>query len=91
MKNLSNVMSFMLGMIVAVLLAAGTSNMYEMVSTKPEVPKQVLVQSFRSMGYMEDEVKKFIDAKTKEGWIVKSVSMMEDEDRSKGIVVLEKY
>lgn len=84
-------MSFLLGMVVMTLVAASSITMYEMVETKPKVPAKVLVQTFRSMSYMEAEVKTFIDAKVKEGWIVKSVAIMEDEDRSKGIVILEKY
>jgi spore coat protein CotF len=78
--------------IAAILIMAITSaTTVQIMTVRPAQPKQVLVQSFRSMMGMEREMTDYISKKTKEGWIVKSVTMMDDESWSKGIVVLEKY
>ena len=54
-------------------------------------PKQTIVQDFRAMYGLEKDMADFIRSKVKQGYVVKSVSMMDDETWSKGIVVMEKY
>ena len=58
---------------------------------KPIRPITVEVQAFRTIYGLETEMKNYIDSKVKQGYIVKSVSMMDDETMSKAIVVVEKY
>lgn len=75
--------------ILSVLLIA-TTTPYEMVECKPQTPKSVVVKTFR--GYtIEVEMKSYIDQSVSQGYIVKSVTMSEDESFAKGIVVVEKY
>lgn len=86
MKNY--ILSFILGVTFTILVAAGTQSI---TISQPAMPKQVFTKSFRAVYGLENDIKEFIDQKVKEGWIVKSVAMMDDETLSKGIVVLEKY
>ena len=86
MKN--QILSFMLGAALRLCIAATTQTL---TTTQPATPKAVVVQDFRVIFGLEKDIKKFIDQKVKEGYIVKSVSMMDDETVSKGIVVMEKY
>jgi hypothetical protein len=58
---------------------------------KPVRPITVEVKAFRTIYGLETEMKNYIDSKVKQGYIVKSVSMMDDETMSKAIVVVEKY
>lgn len=85
MKNILNILA-----IVLIIILTSTTTV-QVMTVKPAQPKQVLVKSFRSMMGMEGEMYDYISKKTKEGWIVKSIAMMDDETYSKGIVVLEKY
>ena len=78
----------MLGAALMLCIAATTQTL---TTTQPATPKAVVVQDFRVIFGLEKDIKKFIDQKVKEGYIVKSVSMMDDETVSKGIVVMEKY
>lgn len=87
MKNL--VLSFIAGIFFCLLMGAGA--MQTMTVSQPAQPKAVLTKSFRTMFGLEGDIKEFIDAKVKEGYIVKSVAMMDDDSWSKGIVVMEKY
>lgn len=86
MKN--KIIPFLLGGLVFITIAATAPNFEIMQPARPTV---TLVESFRSVYGLEKEMKTFIDAKVKQGYIVKSVSMMDDETFSKGIVVMEKY
>lgn len=86
MKN--NILSFILGCILIVFVSA-QGNLTQVFA--PKTPKAVVVKSFRTYAYLEKEMKEYIDQKVKEGYIVKSVAMMEMETWSKGIVVMEKY
>ncbi len=54
-------------------------------------PKQTLTVTYRAMFGLEDDLKKSIDSHVKQGWVVKSVALMDDDTWSKGIVVFEKY
>jgi hypothetical protein len=57
----------------------------------PAHPKATIVKSFRSLMCLEGDMRQWIEDRVKEGYVVKSVAMMDDETFSKGIVVMEKY
>ena len=86
MKN--NILSFILGCTLIVFVSA-QGNLTQVFA--PKTPKAVVVKSFRAYVYIEREMKEYIDQKVKEGYIVKSVAMMDDQTWSKAIVVMEKY
>lgn len=86
MKN--NILSFLLG-VMSILFIAASSDTFQIV--QPKKPSLTEVKSFRSLMGLESELKQYIEAKVKEGYIVKSVAMMDDETFSKAIVVVEKY
>ena len=86
MRN--KIIPFLLGCLVFMSIAASTDTF---MTVKPMKPKFTLVKSFRSMYFIENEVKTYIESKIKEGYIVKSISMIDDNNWSKGIVVMEKY
>jgi hypothetical protein len=86
MKN--NLLPFILGC-AFILLISAQGNLTQIF--QPKKPTIVEVKSFRTMFFIEKDIKNYIDQKVKEGFIVKSVAMMDDEDWSKAIVVMEKY
>lgn len=85
---MKQVFYFMLGVSMIALTSAATVNI---MTVKPATPKATIVKSFRTMYGLEQEMEDFTREKVKQGYIVKSVAMMDDESMSKGIVVLEKY
>jgi len=86
MKN--QIIPFLLGGLIFISIAASTSNFMVVQPAKPTV---TVVQSFRTIYGLEKDIKNYIDAMVKQGYIVKEVVMMDDENWSKGIVVMEKY
>lgn len=60
-------------------------------TVKPATPKSVIVKPFRSVFGIEKDVATYVTQKTKEGWILKEIAIIDDERYSKGVVVLEKY
>lgn len=86
MKN--QIIPFLLGGLVFITIAATAPNFEIMQPARPTVTE---VKTFRTIMGMESDIKTYIDAKVKQGYIVKTVSMMDDETFSKGIVVMEKY
>jgi hypothetical protein len=86
MKN--NILSFLLG-VMCVLFIAASSDTFQIV--QPKKPTITEVKSFRSMMGLESDIRQYIEQKVKDGYIVKSVAMMDDETWSKAIVVVEKY
>ncbi len=55
------------------------------------VTPQTEVKEFRAMFGIESEVADYIRTKTKQGWTVKAIALVDDESWSKGVVVMEKY
>jgi len=86
MRN--KIIPFLLGCLVFMSIAASTATF---MVVQPMKPKFTLVKSFRAKYFIENEVKTYIESKVREGYIVKSISMIDDESWSKGIVVMEKY
>jgi hypothetical protein len=86
MKN--QIIPFLVGGLIFISIAASTSNFMVVQPAKPTV---TVVQSFRTIYGLEKDIKNYIDAMVKQGYIVKEVVMMDDENWSKGIVVMEKY
>lgn len=85
-----NISIFLLGIFASICIGAGISNS-ELLIVKPATPKSTVVKQFRSMFFLENEVSDFIRSKVKEGYILKSSMIWDDEDWSKGVVVMEKY
>lgn len=85
---MKNLFYFIAGVLFITLISATTVSI---MTVKPATPKATIVKDFRAVYGLEQEMRTFILSKVKEGYIVKSVSMMDDETFSKGIIVLEKY
>ena len=83
-----NLLSFVLGCAL-VLLVSANGSYYQIF--QPKQPTVTEVKTFRTLAFMERDIKTYIDAKVKQGYIVKSVAIMDDSDWSKAIVVMEKY
>jgi len=75
----------------ALTLGVAAGSKESLVITKPATPKHTIVKDFRAMFGLEKEMQKYILQKVKEGYVVKTIALMDDESWSKGIVVLEKY
>lgn len=82
-------LTFLLG--AAVMLCFAYKINEERVYVIPERPVSVIVQDFRTTFGLEKEMKQFIESKIREGYQVKSVAIMDDENWSKGIVVMERW
>lgn len=85
---MKNLFYFIAGVFFITLISATTVSV---MTVKPDVPKSTIVKTFRTMYRMEDDIEEYINAMVKNGYVVKSVAMMNDGSRSNGIVVVEKY
>lgn len=85
MKNY--VLTFLLGVFVAISIAATTTNLMTVV---PATPKEVTIETFTNGYNIQDDVKNHITAMTKKGYLLKSM-MMTNESPQRAIVVMEKY
>lgn len=81
------IIAFISGCMMQVLISANITP----TTIRPARPITTDVKAFRTLMGLESDIKKHIDKKIKEGYIVKSVAMMDDETMSKAIVVMEKY
>ena len=61
------------------------------ITVKPALPKYTIIKSFRQYYDIQNDVEAFIRANVKQGYILKSVSMAEDDGRQRAVVVMEKY
>ena len=84
----TSLLTFLLGIFVAISFAATAVAVTEV---KPVKPKSTVCKTVRAMYSLEDDVKEYIDEMVKKGYIVKTVALMDDENWSKGIIVMEKY
>lgn len=84
----NKIITFFLGVFVTISVAA-TTDMVTLV--KPMKPIKTEVKTFRAMAFIEKDVKEYIDSKVKEGYIVKSVEMIDDDSWSKAVIVVERY
>lgn len=85
---MKNLFYFIAGVFFITLISVTTVSV---MTVKPAVPKSTIVKSFRTMYRMEDDIEEYINTMVKDGYVVKSVAMMNDGSRSNGIVVVEKY
>lgn len=85
---MKNLFYFIAGVFFITLISATTVSV---MTVKPAVPKSIIVKSFRTMYGMEADIEEYINTMVKNGYVVKSVAMMNDGSRSNGIVVVEKY
>lgn len=85
---MKNLFYFIAGVFFITLISTTTVSV---MTVKPAVPKSTIVKTFRTMYRMEDDIEEYINTMVKDGYVVKSVAMMNDGSRSNGIVVVEKY
>lgn len=85
---MKNVLLFLLGVVMVIAISSTTVSI---MTVKPIKPIVTEVKSFRNIMLLEKDIKEYIDLKVKQGYIVKSVAMMDDDSWSKAIVVMEKY
>jgi hypothetical protein len=80
-------------LLVVALMALTSATTVKIMEVKPTVPEQVEVRVFNGpMTYKE--IQRFIHTRTKDGWVVKSVSTSfygQQISHQEGIVVMEKY
>jgi len=77
--------------ILCAFLSISASVVTTTMVSQPATPRVVIVKPFRALYGLEDDIQQFVSKKVREGYIVKSIAMMDDETISKGIVVMEKY
>lgn len=82
------ILSAVVGGLLTLSIAAGTVSV---MTVKPATPRLTIVKPFRAMFSIEKDIAEFVKQKTAEGYIVKSIAIIDDETWSKGVVVLEKY
>ncbi len=82
-----HIVPFFIGLSIPLMVSFNTTP----TEVKPIKPTLVEVKALRSIYGLETDIKTYIDGKVKQGYIVKSVAMMDDETWSKAIVVVEKY
>lgn len=85
MKN-QLIYGFIAAIMIVIIVAA--SPMSEAIY--PATPKHVDTHTFRGY-YVQDDMKRYIDSKVAEGYILKAMVLSEDESTAKGLTVMEKY
>jgi hypothetical protein len=88
MKN--NILIFLLGVFVTISIAATVPNT-GLLTVKPAIPKSVIIKPIRTMSGIEIIITNYVKSMVSQGYIVKSISIIDDENFSKGVVVMEKY
>ena len=79
---------FILGVSLIVLTSATTVSV---MTVKPLTPKSTIVKPIRAMFGIENDIADYVKSMVKKGYIVKSIAIIDDENWSKGVVVMEKY
>lgn len=92
MKNLFTI----IGLTAIATLGVGsiissTTVQQSVITVKPATPKVTITKAFRQYYNIQDDVEAFIRANVRQGYVVKAVSMAEDDGRQRAIVVMEKY
>lgn len=78
-------------LLIGMILTSGTTQQQGVITVKPAIPKYTIVKAFRQYYNIQDDVETFIRGNIQKGYVVKSVSMAEDDGRQRAIVVMEKY
>lgn len=94
MKNLLTI----IGLTALATLGVGsiissTSVQQSVITVKPATPKLTITESFAAYYNPQDEVKEFIRANVRKGYVLKNITPFSAGDKStyKVIVVMEKY
>ena len=88
MKN--SILLFLLGIFVTISIAATVPNT-GLLTVKPATPKSTIVKPIRAMFGIENDIADYVKSMIKQGYIVKSIAIIDDENWSKGVIVMEKY
>ena len=85
---MKNLFYFIAGVFFVTLISATTVSV---MTVKPQTPKSTIVKPIRAMFGIEDDIATYVKQKIKEGYVVKSIAIIDDESWSKGVIVMEKY
>jgi hypothetical protein len=85
---MKNLFYFILGVCLITLTSATTVSI---MTVKPVTPKSTVVKPIRAMFGIENEIADYVTSMVKKGYIVKSIAIIDDENWSKGVIVMEKY
>ena len=85
---MKNLFYFIAGVFFVTLISAGTVSV---ITVKPQTPKSTIVKPIRAMFGIEEEIANYVKAMVKQGYVVKSIAIIDDENWSKGVIVMEKY
>ena len=85
---MKNIFYFIGGVFFITLISATTVSV---MTVKPQVPKSTIVKPIRAMFGIENDIADFVKEKVKQGYVVKSIAIIDDESWSKGVIVMEKY
>lgn len=85
---MKNLFYFIAGVFFVTLISAGTVSV---MTVKPQTPKSTIVKPIRAMFGIEEDIANYVKAMVKQGYVVKSIAIIDDESWSKGVIVMEKY
>ena len=85
---MKNLFFFIAGVFFVTLISAGTISV---MTVKPQTPKLTIVKPIRAMFGIEDDIADYVKSMVKQGYVVKSIAIIDDESWSKGVIVMEKY
>ena len=85
---MKHLFAFLIGVLFITLISATT---VQVMTVKPQTPKQTIVKPIRAMYGIENDITDYINSMVRQGWIVKSVAIIDDDNWSKGVIVMEKY
>lgn len=72
-------------------IISSTTVQQSVITVKPATPRLTITESFRSVYEPEEEVKEFIRANVRKGFILKSITPFSTDSTYKVVVVMEKY
>ena len=85
---MKNLFYFITGVLFITLISATTVNV---MTVKPQTPKSTIVKPIRAKFGIEEDIANYIKPMIKKGYIVKSIAIIDDENWSKGVIIMEKY
>ena len=85
---MKNLFYFIAGVLFITLISATTVSV---MTVKPQTPKSTIVKPIRAMFGIENDIADYVKSMVKQGYVVKSIAIIDDESWSKGVIVMEKY
>ena len=85
---MKNLFYFIAGVFFVTLISASTISV---MTVKPQTPKLTIVKPIRAMFGIENDIADYVKSMVKQGYVVKSIAIIDDESWSKGVIVVEKY